>query len=123
MDYTKIEFEPQTPEEDEKMDRTLKWFDMSLVDQMVNIGAELNRAIKWKNAGNYERKINFSIKTIELLGLTKIDPKHSRRFNEFMFYEQEIMDYLFGENLYNNTDSSITATFDKWLLVKEWLSE
>jgi hypothetical protein len=77
------------------MDRILKWFSMPVGHQMYNIGSEVGRAIKWKN--NELRKINFTIKAIELLGLTKSDPKNAVRFEELNFYEYELLDYILGK--------------------------
>ena len=31
-----------------------RWFDLSLMEQMANIGAEVGRAINWKNKANLE---------------------------------------------------------------------
>jgi len=96
------------------MDRDLNWYAMPIGLQIYNIGSEVSRAIKWKNASNYERQINFAIKAIELIGLTKRDPKNLKRFDELNFYQQELIDYLFGENMYENTDESIMKIYDQW---------
>ena len=96
------------------MDRTIKWYEMSIGKQLYNIGSEVNRAIRWKNANNYLRQLDFTIKAIELIGLTKMDPKNAKRFNELHFYEQELIDYLCGENMYENTDESIMKIYDQW---------
>jgi hypothetical protein len=97
------------------MDRILKWFSMPIGKQIYNIGSEVNRAIRWKNADNAQRKINFAIKAVELIGLTKMDPKNIKRFDELNFYEQELIDYILGENLYQNSDETIMKVYDQWV--------
>ena len=96
------------------MDRDMNWHSMPIGLQIYNIGSEVGRAIRWKNAANYQRQLNFAIKAIELIGLTKMDPKNIKRFDELNFYQQELIDYLFGENMYENTDESIMKVYDQW---------
>ena len=96
------------------MDRVLSWFQMPIGKQMYNIGSEVGRAIKWKNKDNEQRKLNFTIKAIELFGLTKMDTKNSKRFEELNFYEQELLDYIVGENIYQNNDESIMKIYNQW---------
>jgi hypothetical protein len=96
------------------MDRTIKLFEMSIGDQIYNVGSEVARAIKWKNQQNYQRQLNFGIKAIELMGLIKMDPKNTKRFDELNFYEQELIDYLFGGNVYENTDENIMKIYNQW---------
>jgi len=43
-----------------------------------------------------------------------LDPKNKRRFDELNFYQQELIDYLFGENMYENTDESIMKVYNQW---------
>ena len=96
------------------MDSIMNWYSMPIGLQIYNIGSEVNRAIKWKNTANYQRQLNFAIKAIELIGLTKLDPKNVHRFDELNFYQKELLDYLFGENMYGNTDESIMKIYDQW---------
>ena len=96
------------------MDRLLNWFHMPIGNQMYNIGSEVGRAIKWKNKDNEQRKLNFTIKAIELFGLTKMDTKNAKRVEELNFYEQELLDYIIGENIYQNNDESIMKIYNQW---------
>ncbi|MDR3295077.1 MAG: hypothetical protein LBT26_04505 [Clostridiales Family XIII bacterium] len=96
------------------MDRVLRWFSMPIGKQMYNIGSEVNRAIKWKNKDDGVKKLNFAIKAIEMLGLTKNDPKNFGRFDELHFYECELIDYILGENIYQNNDKSIMKSYNQW---------
>ena len=96
------------------MDSIINWYNMPIGMQLYNIGSEVGRAIKWKNEKNFQRQINFTIKAIELIGLTKMDPKNNKRFSELNFYQEELIDYLCGENMYENTDESIMKVYDQW---------
>ena len=96
------------------MDSILSWFALPFEKQMLNIGSEVSRALRWKNAGNREREVNAAIKAVEIFGLTKMDPKHAKRFLELHDYELTLMDYLFGENERGNTDESIMALYNQF---------
>lgn len=54
------------------------------------------------------------VEAIELFGLTKMDAKNSKRLEELNFYEQELLDYVVGENIYQNQDESIMKIYDQW---------
>lgn len=41
------------------MDRTLRWFEMGIGEQISNIGSEVNRAIKYKNRNEEDKKRRF----------------------------------------------------------------
>jgi hypothetical protein len=46
-----------------------KWFKLSFIEQMANIGSEVERAILHKNKGNKENMLKSVDHTIELLYL------------------------------------------------------
>ena len=78
------------------MDQELKekWFDMSVGEQISNIGSEVSRAITWKNKGNDKRKIGFCNKSIAFLELSMEDPKNKHRVGEFSFCIEKLKDFL-----------------------------
>lgn len=78
------------------------WFTLSTVEQMANIGSEIERAIKWsgKNA-DYARLANF--RALELFDLTLVDPKHSSGLKEIARARELWLDYFIGQNQYSQT--------------------
>ena len=98
------------------MDRTLRWFEMGIGEQISNIGSEVNRAIKYKNKNEDEKKKRFYEKAVELLELTCADPKNKFRLGELHFCIEELTDYFIGENQYNTTDEMLMKYYDAFLV-------
>jgi hypothetical protein len=59
-----------------------KWFKLSFIEQMANIGSEVERAILHKNKGNKENMLKSVDRAIELLYLTIEDEKNKIRLKE-----------------------------------------
>jgi hypothetical protein len=80
-----------------------RWFKLSLVEQLANIGSEVERTIIWK-----DKDINLSNKAferaLELLDLTISDPKNKKRLKEVLRVREALADYFVFDNEYNSTD-------------------
>lgn len=83
--------------------------------QISNIGGEVERAIRWKNKNETAKKIEFYKKALELLSLTKADPKNIHRLGELSFCEEELTDYFEGENYYNTTDEMLLKYYNAFI--------
>ena len=92
-----------------------KWYDMSVQDQISNIGSEVNRAINWEKKGNIERSKNFCNKAKQLLQLSIEDPKNRKRIGEFFNCICELDDRFFGDNRFNTTDEMLKKYYDAFL--------
>ena len=97
------------------MDREMRWFGMSVKMQLANVGSEVSRAIRWKNKGEEEKKVRFCDKAIDLLQLTKKDPKNACRHGELDFCIEELQDYFKGDNYYQTTDAMLTRYYDAFI--------
>lgn len=97
------------------MDREIKWFEMSVGMQISNVGSEVARAIRYKNKGDEQKKINFCNKAIEFLQIIEEDPKNAHRKGEFDFCIEELKDYFLGNNEYNTTDEMLKKYYDAFL--------
>lgn len=98
------------------MDRTLRWFEMGIREQISNVGSEVNRAIRYKNRNDEDKKKRFYEKAVELLELTCADPKNQFRLGELHACIEELTDYFAGENLYNTTDEMLMKYYDAFLV-------
>jgi hypothetical protein len=80
-----------------------KWFSLSILEQMANIGSEVFRAISWR-----DRKLEYShlalYRATELIDLTVKDPKNRRRLKEILRVRELLVDYLLYDNIYKSTD-------------------
>jgi len=83
-----------------------KWRELSLIEQMANIGSEVERAINWKNKNNKEySRIAFE-RALELIDLTLADEKNRGRLNEISRVREILADYFVGGNNYSLSDQS-----------------
>ena len=80
-----------------------QWFDLSLVEQLANIGADVDRCIRWslKNKPDHSRAA-FE-RAIDLIDLTAKDPKNRYRLREVLRVREALVDYFIYDNEYNST--------------------
>ncbi len=81
-----------------------RWYRLSLVEQMANIGSEIERAIKWKNKGNSEYGTMANIRALELFDLTLNDKRHGEGMKEIARARELWLDYFVGDNQYGQTE-------------------
>lgn len=82
-----------------------RWFTLSLVEQMANVGSDVGRAINWKTKGNLPYSQKAFERALELLDLTLMDRKNKGRFREVARVREALVDFLAGENEYSSTES------------------
>lgn len=83
-----------------------RWNKFSTIEQMANIGSEVERSIKWKNKGN-EKHANFAFeRALELFDLTASDEKNQSHLKEILRARELFADFFAGKNIYHSTDSS-----------------
>lgn len=86
-------------------DLTLKhWKKLTLIEQMANVGADIERAIKWRNKGNKEQSKAALYRGLELLWLTIEDKKNRKRLKELCRLREVLNDYFFCDNIYKSSD-------------------
>jgi len=96
------------------MDRDVKWFQMSIGEQISNIGSEVARALKYKD--NEKKMLNFLNKAIELIERSQRDPKNRYRIAELGFCKEEMLDYFIGANIYQTTPEQMMKYYDAFLV-------
>ena len=80
-----------------------RWLKFSLAEQMANIGAEIGRAINWREKEANESRAFFE-KGLELLDLTIEDVKNRKRLEELLRVRECLVDYFCFDNIYGSTD-------------------
>ena len=80
-----------------------RWIKFSLAEQMANIGAEIGRAINWREKGKGE-SIAFFERGLELLDLTIEDVKNRKRLEELLRVRECLVDYFCFDNAYGSSD-------------------
>lgn len=80
-----------------------RWQKFSLIEQMANIGSEVERAIKWKEKGNKEYSEMAFFRALELIDMAVEDPKNRLRLTEVMRVREVLADYFVFNNEYHST--------------------
>ncbi|TSC95089.1 MAG: Uncharacterized protein CEN87_101 [Parcubacteria group bacterium Licking1014_1] len=87
-----------------------RWLKFSLAEQMANIGAEIGRAINWRNKDEKMSKSSFE-RGIELLDLTIEDAKNKKRLKELLRVREMLVDYFCFNNIYGSSDEKWNSYF------------
>jgi len=89
-----------------------RWAELSLCEQMANIGSEVLRAIKWRNKGKEELSKRASARALELLDFSLDSNKSLPRLKEFARLREAVVDYLYGTNEFSSSDILWQKYFD-----------
>ena len=100
-------------------DKMQRWYSMPVAEQLLNVGSEVHRAIRWKNREDYGKSANFCEKAIEFLRIMQTDPKNAGRVGEFEEGIFELQDYFLGDNIYNTTDETLIRYYDSFMAAYE----
>ena len=75
-----------------------RWEGFSLVEQLANVGSEVERAINWKNKGRADYCANAFGRALE-------------RLREIMRVRELLADYFSGPNTFSSSDHSWSKYF------------
>jgi len=81
-----------------------RWFNLSFLEQMANIGSEVERAIKLRNKREFEYAKDTINRALELLYLTIEDNKNKLHLKEITRLRELLIDYFYFDNQYNSSD-------------------
>ncbi|MEI8012071.1 MAG: hypothetical protein WCI27_06280 [Candidatus Omnitrophota bacterium] len=83
-----------------------RWKELTLCEQMANIGSEVERALNWKQKQNpvYSRKA--VERALELLDLTLDSASRFSQRKEVARVREAVVDFFIGSNQFGSTDKS-----------------
>ena len=87
------------------------WKRLSLIEQMANIGSEVERALNWKAKNNAAYTEKAFHRALELIDLTIESLKGFSRLKEVTRVREAIGEYFFGDNKFCVTDKSLRKYF------------
>jgi hypothetical protein len=103
-----------------------RWWTLSLVQQLGNVGSEVSRAIGWtsRNPVLAQRAL---YRALDLMDLTLGDPRHRQspaRLREMTRTREVLVDFFAGSNQYGSTAAGLQKYFDAYALAarREMLS-
>lgn len=89
-----------------------RWQQLSICEQLGNIGSDIARALRAREQGSKEREDAALDRALELFDLTISDPKnHGPRLRELCRAREVVCDFFFGENEYGSTPDSLDRYF------------
>jgi hypothetical protein len=89
-----------------------RWFELDLVEQLANIGSEVERAIVWRDKNKeYSRKAFY--RALELLELSLSDKKNKKYsvLKELCRLKEILLDFFYGNNEYSSSNELIRKYF------------
>jgi len=88
-----------------------RWQELTLLEQLANIGSEVGRAIRAKSLNNEERLAGALDRCLELFDLTLADDRWRHRRREIARAREVVCDYLVGDNAYGSTAEWLDGYF------------
>jgi len=88
-----------------------RWQELSILEQLANIGAEVGRALSWKSKGESDKSQRALERGLELFDLTIRDRRWLYRLKEILRMREIVCDYFFGDNQYQSTPESLNKYF------------
>lgn len=82
------------------------WNELSFVEQMANLGSEIDRSLQWKKKNNIDYCKKAFDRALELLDLTIEDSKNVSRLKELIRVREVLVDFFLESNVYGSTDAS-----------------
>jgi len=88
-----------------------RWFRLSLVEQMANIGSEISRAVSAADRDDPSRSNRAVERALELFDLTAADPRFKTRLKEVLRARELVCEYFYGTNPYNDSGEALNNYF------------
>lgn len=95
-----------------------RWHELSLAEQLANIGSEISRAVRW-SARSPDTARSALYRALDLIDLTLDDPRHRQsppRLREIARTRELVVDFFAGANEYGSTSASLLKYFDQFAL-------
>ncbi len=93
-----------------------RWEELSFVEQMSNVGSEIERSINWRATGRPDYGMRAFERALELLDLTIADPGNRSRLRELLRVREALADYFVFDNAYRSTDQDWQRYFRFFLM-------
>ncbi|MFH1561387.1 MAG: hypothetical protein ABID04_02295 [Patescibacteria group bacterium] len=80
------------------------WAKLTVVEQLANVGSEVERTISWKKKNNLEYSRLALERALELLGFSISLPQNRKRLKELTRLRELLIDYFLCQNQYQSSD-------------------
>ena len=94
-----------------------RWNELSFAEQMLNIGSEVSRAIKWRDKNKERSELAF-FRALELIHFTAnamYSNGQGHRIKELGRAKEVLYDYFYDGNEYKSTPRSLIKYYDDFI--------
>lgn len=88
-----------------------RWFTLSLVEQLGNIGSEVERTIRATKKNDLEQKEKAFYRALDLIDLTLSDKRWNKRLKEICRIREVLCETFYGDNKYQVSFESLSKYF------------
>jgi len=88
-----------------------RWSELSFIEQMANIGSEVERALNWQAKDNIAYSQQAIARAIELMDLTLDSLKGFGRLKEIARLREAVIGYFFGDNEFQFNEEDLRKYF------------
>ena len=88
-----------------------RWSQLPLIEQMVNIGSEVERALNWREKNNAVYCQQAFGRALELIDLTLGNLKTFPQLKELARARESLVDSFFGDNQFMSSEKSLRKYF------------
>ncbi len=82
-----------------------RWNEFTFVEQMANIGSEIERSLNWRAKNNAAYSQKAFERALELLDLTLDDARNVKRVKEVARVREAAVDFFAGSNRFSSSDT------------------
>jgi len=80
-----------------------RWFRFTLMEQLANVGTDVDRAARYKKQGYLEHSQQALFRALELIDFTVMDPKNKKRLKEILRARECLVDFFMYDNEYGTS--------------------
>ena len=88
-----------------------RWGQFTFLEQMANIGSEVERALNWRTKNNPAYAQRALERALELVDLTLANTKGAARLQELARVREALVDFFTGNNVHVSTEASWRTYF------------
>ncbi|MFP4472397.1 MAG: hypothetical protein ACLFPX_00810 [Candidatus Omnitrophota bacterium] len=89
-----------------------RWAELSVSEQLANIGSEVSRALRWQEKKNLPYRDRAVYRALELIDLSLAQDQTLPRRRELARMRETLVDYFCEDNCYRSTADSWRKYFD-----------
>ena len=83
-----------------------RWKELPFIEQMANIGSEVERALNWRTKNNLDYSQRAFERALELVDLTLSGVTTAARLKELARMREVLVDFFAGLNQFQSTEAS-----------------